>query len=131
MSATAIKINSPLAEEARAASRETDRSLTGQVEHWAKLGKALEPHLTTAVVNSLKTSEGQLENIADPATKAEVLAILERFRTLPRTELRDELQLAAKTHYEPDPENPGGLIRIEPNGTRTHGSLNGREFIPS
>lgn len=35
-----------------------------------------------------------------------------------------------KTHvYEPDPAIPGGVIRINPDGTRDYGQMVGRKFI--
>ena len=125
----AIKVSSNLAEEARTAAADADRSLTGQVEHWARLGKALEPSLSSTVIAALKKSGGDLSTLEDEDTRLLVLQTLEVFRNAPRHDIAAQLNLSSKVRYEPDPENPGQFLRIHPDGTREKGSLKGRTFI--
>jgi len=46
--ATAVRVSSELVQEAKIFSKIDQRSLTGQIEHWAKIGKCAEenPDLT-------------------------------------------------------------------------------------
>lgn len=127
----AIKVSSNLAEEARAAAVDADRSLTGQVEHWARLGKALEPSLNSTVIAALKKSGGDLSTLADEETRSLVLQTLEAFRTAPRQDVAAQLNLSSQVRYEPDPEAPGQFLRIHPDGTHEKGSLKGRTFVAS
>jgi len=48
----------------------------------------------------------------------------------PRSHSARKIGLEAQSLFEPDPEKPGGLIRIDPDGTKTRGLLKGRAFIP-
>ncbi len=52
---TAIRISEKLAEEARKYSAVEHRSLTGQIEHWALLGKNMEenPELTYLLIKEI------------------------------------------------------------------------------
>jgi hypothetical protein len=127
----AVKLSDSLAEEARTASAGADRSLTGQVEHWARLGKAVEPLFTAPTIAALKKSGGDIGKLDDEQEKARVLAILEAFHRTPREALGEKLQLPSKSVIEPDPEKPGGFIRIQPDGTVEHGLLKDRRFIPA
>ncbi len=53
--ATAIRISEELMNEARKYSRIDHRSLTGQVEHWARIGKCVEenPDLSYHLIKDL------------------------------------------------------------------------------
>src|SRR5690606_27235162 len=83
MSAVAIRISPALAEQARAAAADADRSLTGQVEHWARLGRAIEPILSAPAIAALKKSGGDLSVLEDEQEKARVLEVLEALRRDP------------------------------------------------
>jgi hypothetical protein len=53
--ATAIRISEELVGEAKKYSKIEHRSLTGQIEHWARIGKCLEenPDLTYSLVKEI------------------------------------------------------------------------------
>lgn len=53
--ATSIRISEELVGEAKKYSRIDHRSLTGQIEHWAKIGKCAEenPDLTYALIKEI------------------------------------------------------------------------------
>lgn len=125
---TAIKVSDSLAEEARAAAQDADRSLTGQVEHWARLGKAVEPLLTTKTITALKKWP-ELSPEEEEIEKQRILEALEQFRNTPAAVLRERIGLDKMTIYLPDPERPGGLIRVTPDGTRQRGHRVGSEFM--
>lgn len=127
----AIKIGSSLAEQARTAAEDADRSLTGQIEHWARLGRAVEPILSAPAIAALKKSGGDWSALDTPEERARVLETLEKFRETPRSHLRKELGLESKPTFEVDPENPEGIVRVHPDGTRERGTLKGRQFEPS
>ncbi len=131
MSNVAIKISSTLAEQARAAADDADRSLTGQIEHWARLGRSLEPSLSPPAIAALKKSGGDLSALEDEHERASVLAVLDAFRATPRAELRQRLGLDRKVRFEPDPRSVRGIIRISPDGTRRRGTMKGRTFVPA
>ncbi len=46
MKAVSVKISNELADSARQVAQLSDRSLAGQIEHWAKLGKSVESVLS-------------------------------------------------------------------------------------
>lgn len=129
-SSVAIKVSAEFAEVARAAARAADRSLTGQLEHWAKLGRAAESILPVPTATALKQSAGCPASLEDASLREQILAALGDFRELPVDEKRARLGLGSRLRFEPDPANSNGVIRIAADGTRTHGTLHGRTFTP-
>lgn len=127
----AIKLSDSLAEDARAASEGADRSLTGQVEHWARLGKAVEPLFTPPTIAALKKAGGDLSALEDERERARIIGILDAFHGTSREILREKLNLSGKSLIEPDPGVPGGFIRFNPDGTSQKGLIQGREFVPA
>ena len=127
----AVKLSDSLAEDARAASEGADRSLTGQVEHWARLGKAVEPLFTAPTIATLKKSGGDLEKIDDPAERQRVIDALTKLRLHPPfAETSAFLATTRSPLYEGDPSNPDGIIQVHADGTRIPGAFVNRVFIP-
>lgn len=131
MAATAIKVSESLASEARAAAADSDRSLTGQIEHWARIGKAVEPLFTAPVVGSLKRSGGDLEVIEDEVERARVLDALAALRQSPPfAQSAAFLRASTRPLYEVDPEAAEGIVQVRPDGTRVAGRFVNRVFEP-
>lgn len=126
----AIKVSAELAATARAEAAQTDRSLTGQIEHWAKLGRALEAQLSVPIINALKSSEGQLDRLTDSSLRQQVRAAFATFHQRSAAEKRALIGLNQQTRFEPDPTREGYFIRITPDGHRTPGRMQGRTFVP-
>jgi len=61
--ATAVRISEELVDEAKKFSRIDHRSLTGQIEHWAKIGKCAEenPDLTYSLIKEILVGIDELE----------------------------------------------------------------------
>ena len=51
-----VKLSDELVESAREEAANTDRSITGQIEHWAKIGRSVETVLKHQEVQTLKRS---------------------------------------------------------------------------
>ncbi len=125
---TAIKVSESLAEEARTAALDADRSLTGQVEHWARLGKAIEPLLTTKTITALK-KWSDLTPEEEASERQRLLEALEQFSHTPAPVLRDRLGLTGQTLYEVDPSDSERIIQVRPDGSRVRGQLVNRIFV--
>jgi len=61
--ATAVRISEELVDEARKFSRIDHRSLTGQIEHWARIGKCAEenPDLPYSLIKEIFIGIEELE----------------------------------------------------------------------
>lgn len=61
--ASAVRISEELVNEAKKVSRIDHRSLTGQIEHWARIGKYAEenPDLTYALIKEILLGLEELE----------------------------------------------------------------------
>jgi hypothetical protein len=132
MKAVTVKISRELADSAREVSRWTERSLAGQIEHWAKLGQSIEGVLSGESVIALKKAgEGVAVSPSTPQEDPELaLNILASLRkAMPYDAVREGLRASHQVLYESDPEVPGGLIRVSPDGTRTRGRMVDRSFI--
>ena len=114
-----VKLSDALVLDARLAGEALARSLTGQVEFWARLGRAIEPLIEgTQVLALCRNVTAQplsecLESVDSPAGRRRVAGYLE---TQPFP------------HYEPAAGTPGLLVRIEADGKRTLGRFVNRRF---
>jgi len=61
--ATAVRVSEDLVQEARKYSRVDHRSITGQIEHWARIGKCSEenPDLTYNLIKEILMGIEELE----------------------------------------------------------------------
>jgi hypothetical protein len=61
--ATAVRITSDLVRDAKIFSKIEKRSLTGQIEHWARIGKCVEenPDLTYTLIKDILVGLAELE----------------------------------------------------------------------
>ena len=61
--ATAVRISEKLINDAKKFSRIDHRSLTGQIEHWARMGKCVEenPDLTYSLIKEILIGVEELE----------------------------------------------------------------------
>jgi hypothetical protein len=116
-----VKLSDHLMLEARRVAEESQRSLAGQIEHWARLGRAIDNLMRSGTALKLKrrspvplVSE-RLKDIDTPAGRARVAA-----------------GLAAEPfpHFEVAPGRPGLFVKIEEDGTRTLGRFVKRTFTP-
>ena len=114
-----VKLSDDLVLDARQVAKIADRSIAGQIEFWARLGKALEPLLRGDQVLALKRA-GQVKSLSKSLNSVDS----------PRGRKRvvDFLKTRSFPHYEPHPEKRGLLIRIEANGKRSVGRFVNREF---
>jgi hypothetical protein len=116
-----VKLSDALVLDARTAGEAVERSIAGQVEFWAKLGRAVEPLLQgTHVLALCRNADVQplsacLGSVDGPAGRRRVAEFLE---TQPYP------------HYKPAPDSPGLLVRIEADGARTVGRFVNRRFKP-
>ena len=116
-----VKLSDGLVLDARLIGRAAQRSIAGQIEFWARLGKAIEPLLQGKQSVALSTSG------AEPLSKA-----LKSVNSKQgKAQLADYLKTVPFPHYEPAPHAPGFLVRTESNGTRTVGRFVNREFKPA
>ncbi len=114
-----VKLSDELVLDARLTAEIAQRSIAGQVEYWARLGRAIEPLLQGAQALALCRAGASrplsecLESVDSPDGRQRVV---------------EHLASQPFPHYEPAPEAPGLLVRIEADGTRTRGRFINRQF---
>lgn len=114
-----VKLSDALVLDARLTAEIAERSIAGQIEYWARLGKALEPlllgdqALALSRAGSVKPLSACLQSVASPEG---------------RQRLAEHLAAQPFPHYEPVPNASGLLVRIEADGTRTVGRFVNRRF---
>ncbi len=123
-----VKLSDLLIDAARDAAAESDRSLAGQIEHWARLGRSVEGALTLADGSAIKNNSGQ----GSPARlRAAVLQSLRlALSASGHPHLGAALVGSAGARYGTDPAFPGLLVRVGSDGKRTPGRLKDRRFVP-
>jgi len=116
-----VKLSDSLVLDARVAGAVVERSIAGQVEFWARLGRSVELLLEGRQVLALcragpaRPLSACLESVDSPEGRRRVADFLES-RPFP--------------HYQPHPDRPGLLVRIDANGSRTVGRFVKRQFQP-
>ena len=114
-----VKLSDSLVLDARLAGEAMERSISGQVEFWARLGRAIDPILngTQAMAASRRGASRRLVDLL-----AEVESATGRAR------LAEHLDSLPFPHFSAHPERVGLLVRIEADGTRTVGRFVNRVF---
>jgi hypothetical protein len=105
--------------DARLTAKIAKRSIAGQIEFWAKLGRAVEPLLRGDQVLALARA-GTAKSLSSCFSSVETPE--------GRRRLAEYLESRPYPHYEPAPDSPGLLIRIEADGKRSLGRFVNREF---
>jgi hypothetical protein len=109
-----VKLSDELVDDARAVVPFSQRSIAGQIEFWAGLGKSIEPLLRGDQALSLQMCGGDrpLSQLLSEVGTAKG-----------RKRLESTLDKLPYPHYKPDL-----ICRIEENGKETVGRFVGREF---
>ena len=114
-----VKLSDELVLDARLTAEVTERSIAGQIEFWAQLGRAIEPLLEGSRALALRRA-----GAATPLS--ECLASVDSAHG--RRRVAEYLDSRPFPHYEPAPGAAGLLVRVDEDGTRTLGRFVGREF---
>jgi hypothetical protein len=126
-----VKLSDTLVDAAREAAEQADRSIAGQIEHWARVGRAVSDVLTPADTARVASGVGRaVPTSADDERAALLQAIRLAVSRNGHTRLGAVLRATGRTHYGTNPALPGCLVRIAPDGTHTPGHLVNRRFVP-
>jgi len=113
-----VKVSDTLILDARLTGAVAERSIAGQIEFWARLGRAIEPLLRGDKALALRRS-------------GDVMPLSECLRSIDSSKGRQRVAEHLKTrpypHYE-QADSPGLLTRIDAKGQRTIGRFVNREF---
>lgn len=126
-----VKVSDRLLALARREARDAHRSATAQIEHWATLGRAVEVLLAYRDVLALKRV-GQAFPVPARVSGQEVHDLLARLADDPDREgVKARIRAAETPFYTTDPDHPGLVVEVRPDGTRVPGRLAGRRFVPA
>jgi hypothetical protein len=115
-----VKLSDALVLDARLAAQTQERSIAGQVEFWAKLGRSVELLLDGGTVK-------RLHQTAESLSLADTLATVDT----PEGRKRVEAVIANRPfpHFRQYRGQPGLLVRSDEDGTETVGRFVNREFV--
>ena len=116
-----VKLSDSLVLDARLAGEAMERSIAGQVEFWARLGRAIDPVLNGAqamAANRRGTARSLSELLDEVEAPAGRLRLAGHVANLPFP------------HYEPHSDRPGVLVRTGADGVQTVGRFVNRIFVP-
>lgn len=117
-----VKLSDELVLDARVAGEAGERSIAGQIEFWARIGRAVELYLRAPEALRLKR-EGEARPLS---------ALLSSIDTAQgRRRLARHLEQLPYPHFEPAPGKRGQVVKIDKDGTRTVGRFVNREFRPA
>ena len=114
-----VKLSDELVLDARLTAETAERSIAGQIEYWAQLGRAIEPLLRGAEALALRRA-GAVRPLSECLQSVDSRAGRQR--------VAEHLASQPFPHYEPAPDAPGMLVRIDADGTRTVGRFVNRQF---
>ena len=107
--------------EARVVGEQMERSIAGQVEFWAQIGKRAEALLRGRDVVALRRTE---------AVRAIQQGLGEAGTADGKKRLQEYLNSRPLPHFLPHPTLEDVVIRVDKNGKQTTGRLEGRTFVP-
>jgi hypothetical protein len=116
-----VKLSDELVLDARITGETAERSIAGQIEFWAQLGRAIEPLLRGEQAVALRRA-GKVRPLS------ECVATVDTEEG--RRRVFEYLQSQPFPHFKAAPGKPGLLVRIEADGTRTIGRFVNRQFQP-
>ena len=115
-----VKLSDTLVLDARITGEIVERSIAGQIEHWANLGRAVENLL-------------QLPQVLGLCRSAAAQPLSTLLKSVDSKEGRRRVENYLKDrpfpHYEPAPGRVGLLARTEASGKRTVGRFVNRKFV--
>lgn len=117
-----VKLDDSLVLDARLAGAASERSIAGQIEFWARIGRAIESLMRLDTVLRLK-QRGDERPLSECLGEVDTAAGQERTRAYLATQ--------PYPHFEPAPARPGLLVKIDQDGTRTVGRFVNRKFQPA
>jgi hypothetical protein len=117
-----VKVSDELLLDARLAGVAAERSIAGQIEYWARLGRAVELHLRATEALRLKR-EGEARPLSELLATVGTAA--------GRKRLAKHLASRPFPQFEAAPGRAGFLVKIDKDGTRTIGRFVNREFRPA
>jgi hypothetical protein len=124
-----VKVSDRLLALAKEEARSTHRSATGQIEHWATLGRAVEAILAYGEVLALKKLGDALPVPAHVGREDVHHVLIALNREDDRQKVKARIQAAGGPVYTTDPAFPGKIVEVRADGTRTPGRLKGRQFL--
>ena len=116
-----VKLSDELVLDARLVGQVAERSIAGQIEFWAQLGRAVEPLLDGSRALALKRS-GQAQRLSERIASVD--------SEDGRQRVADYVSERPFPRFEPAADRPGILVRTEADGTRTVGRFVQRRFEP-
>ena len=116
-----MKLSDELVLDARITAEVSERSIAGQIEFWARLGRAVEPLLKGTHVMAL-----QRAGAARPLSQCIGTVDSEAGRQL----VADYLEAQPFPHYAASTDHAGLLVRTEADGSQTPGRFVARVFTP-
>lgn len=131
-----VKLSDELVLSARREAALVERSITAQIEYWAKLGRALERALSHAEVLAISATHGAADNklvdaFPEPAQQRSVRAVMQAvLASSERSAAQAIIHASGQPVYESDPQRPGGVIQVAANGKRVAGYFEQRRFVP-
>ncbi|SPE57909.1 conserved hypothetical protein [Verrucomicrobia bacterium] len=116
-----VKVSDALVLDARLMGEVSQRSIAGQIEFWARLGRAIETLLRGDQMLAL-CKTGKTKPLSDCLKSSDSAE--------GRRRLAEHLKSLPYPHYEPASGSAGLLVRIDANGKRTTGRFVNRKFQP-
>ncbi len=115
-----VKLSDDLVLDARVIGDVAQRSIAGQIEFWARLGRAVEPLMSGAAALALRRS-------GDARPLSELIESVDSGDG--RQRVTDYLSKQPFPHYEAADGKPGYLVRTDADGSRTIGRFVNRVFV--
>jgi hypothetical protein len=114
-----VKLSDTLMLDARLVAEESERSIAGQIEYWARLGRAVDAAVRPSTALKLKRRK--------PTSVSEVLADVDS--AAGRARSAAHLAAAPFPQFSAAPGRPGLVLKVDADGTRTIGRFVKRAFV--
>jgi len=117
-----VKLSDALVLDARLVGETAERSIAGQIEFWARIGRAVESVMRTDSVLRLK-QRGEAAPLSSCLRSVDTKA--------GRARLKAHLSGGPFPRFEGAVDRPGFIVQIDEKGKRTVGRFVNRQFRPA
>lgn len=128
---TPVKVSDSLFAVARQEAQAASRSITAQVEYWARIGRAVEAVVAHQELLTLKKAGELLTPVFPSVARRREMhdLLMQATAGTDRETVKAEIRAAGTPIYATDRDHPGMVVQVTPDGKRRLGRLEGRRFV--
>lgn len=126
----AVRLSSLLVSTAEIKSQINQRSVPGQIEHWAKIGAKIAERLTPKDIEDLLQERADFHLERKPSQNIDLATVVHRIEAERNAGTLSSKVVTSSEWFETSKEHPGYIVKINTEGKRVLGKIQNGVFKP-